>query len=199
MLCLQFALHLGVLVSACRLAAPYTSSTSALAALLDNAAEAVSSLVSGASTAAAPDNSGSLGNGTDSTAEFVDVLFDGKFVPNVINTSIYLVSSVMTLSTFLANYIGRPFMQPLRSNTPLFRAICGGLLALFVLAAEIFPDVNAWMELHPLPDENYRFNLTFLMSFDVAASYVYAQLVRYVIISTVLSCACAFMCVYLFS
>lgn len=33
---------------------------------------------------------------------------DGKFSPNVVNTVVYLVSTVTTASTFLVNYRVRP-------------------------------------------------------------------------------------------
>jgi cation-transporting ATPase 13A1 len=59
----------------------------------------------------------------------------------------------MQVSTFLINYQGRPFREALTENRPLYLS----LVSLFGIAvfgaAQVFPDLNAWVELVPLESD----------------------------------------------
>ena len=57
------------------------------------------------------------------------------------------------LTTFAANYTGRPFMGSLSSNRGLALTLLGGAAATCLLATGSLPDVAAYLELVPLPDE----------------------------------------------
>ena len=53
---------------------------------------------------------------------------EGKFKPNVLNTVVFIVSTVQIVGTFGANYAGAPFMKSLTQNKKLNRtmmALCG--------------------------------------------------------------------------
>ena len=74
-----------------------------------------------------------------------------KFEPNLLNTSVYLISLSMQVSTFMINYQGRPFRESLRENRPLYLSL-SSLLGIAVLsAAQISPDLNEWVELVRMP------------------------------------------------
>ena len=46
---------------------------------------------------------------------------DGKFQPNVINSSVFLLSSLIQINNFVVNYRGEPFTQAITDNTLLWR------------------------------------------------------------------------------
>ena len=95
---------------------------------------------------------------------------EGKFAPNLLNTTVWLVSTAMTVATFLANYRGRPFMQSLTEHAPLKKMLFGLLGLIAVLALEVMPDINLAMELVPSPSTEYQLSLCALIAFDVIAS-----------------------------
>lgn len=77
---------------------------------------------------------------------------DGKFAPCVINSIMFIVSTVMQLNTFVANYRGAPFMESFWEHKLLSYAsmACYGLLVMLLF--EIFTPLNDLFELVPLPD-----------------------------------------------
>nr|CAG4709101.1 unnamed protein product [Naegleria fowleri] len=83
------------------------------------------------------------------------VLFEPKeadFKPNLLNTIVFIVTSLQTIVTFATNYKGRPFMQGLTENKPLF-VILSGIGALCLLCASgLAPELNAAMELVDIPE-----------------------------------------------
>jgi cation-transporting ATPase 13A1 len=48
---------------------------------------------------------------------------DGAFQPNIINTSMFLLSVIMQTNNFVVNYRGHPFTQSIGENLPLYRSI----------------------------------------------------------------------------
>ena len=83
------------------------------------------------------------------------VVFEPKeadFKPNLLNTIVFIVTSLQTVVTFATNYKGRPFMQGLTENKPLF-FILAGIGALCLLCASgLAPEINAAMELVDIPE-----------------------------------------------
>nr|CCA14384.1 GL18589 putative [Albugo laibachii Nc14] len=81
---------------------------------------------------------------------------DGKFAPSVINSIMFIVSTVMQLNTFVANYRGAPFMESFWKHKLLSYAsmVCYALLGMLLF--EIFPPLNELFELVPLPDSEVR-------------------------------------------
>jgi cation-transporting ATPase 13A1 len=76
---------------------------------------------------------------------------DGKFRPNVINTVMFLVSCIMQVTTFVANYKGQPFMEKLTENKLLFQSVVVSYSFLFMAVFEILPFLNETLELVPFP------------------------------------------------
>ncbi len=76
---------------------------------------------------------------------------DGAFNPNTLNTATFLITVQATVTTFVVNYRGRPFMQDLHENKIMMRSLqlCYGLL--FICALELFPPINDLLQLAPLP------------------------------------------------
>lgn len=77
---------------------------------------------------------------------------DGKFTPNVINSIMFLLSAVMQVNTFVANYKGQPFMESFWENKLLCRSALLAYCVLGVAVMEVFFPLNAMLELVPLPN-----------------------------------------------
>ena len=104
---------------------------------------------------------------------------EGKFAPNVLNSTIYLVSTAMTVACFLANYRGRPFMPSLKENNKLYKALMAGLLYVVVLTTEMIPELNEYLELVPWPTAEYRNTVLMLVLGDVALTYALGRFLTY--------------------
>jgi cation-transporting ATPase 13A1 len=94
---------------------------------------------------------------------------DADFLPNATNTSVFLLYSSMTVTNFIANYHGQPFMEALGKNRGLWWMLYASLFGLFLLAAEIVPEVNELLELTPLPTAEVQLMLLGYMVLDVLA------------------------------
>jgi len=76
---------------------------------------------------------------------------DGHFNPNTLNSATFIMTVLTTVNTFLVNYRGRPFMEDLRENTTMVRALQVCYAVLFTAALEVFPPLNDIIQLSPLP------------------------------------------------
>ena len=78
---------------------------------------------------------------------------DGPFVPNVLNTSTFLIYALASVNTFATYHPGRPYVQDLSENAALRWTLCACYIVLFVCVSEIFPPLNDLLQLSPLPSE----------------------------------------------
>jgi hypothetical protein len=72
------------------------------------------------------------------------------------------------VNTFTANYRGEPFMQALWDNRPLRVFTLGLYATLLALSLEVFPPLNTYLQLVPLPSP-FRRQLTQLLLLDTGA------------------------------
>jgi hypothetical protein len=49
---------------------------------------------------------------------------------------------------------------------------------MLLLASEIMPSLNKFLELHELPSEEFKLQLLGLLLFDVASTYLYAHALK---------------------
>ena len=92
---------------------------------------------------------------------------EGKFKPNVLNTVVFLVSTIQIVATFAANYAGYPFMVSLSDNKKLNRTIlmlCG---ICFACGLGWWPWFDKLMQISALPSDEFRSNLLLLMAADL--------------------------------
>jgi hypothetical protein len=89
-----------------------------------------------------------------------------------------MMQASMTISTFAANYEGRPFMQDLRENRTMSRLIFGSLLVIFLSALDFLTPLTDFLELAPLPSEEFRQNLVLLLAFDFFFVLFYEKFLR---------------------
>jgi len=96
---------------------------------------------------------------------------EGDFSPTLLNSIVFLMTTLMTATTFAVNYKGHPFMTSLKDNRPL-------LVALIILAAlvgmcafEADAEFNEYFEIVKMPSDKFRQDFLQLLAFDVVAAF----------------------------
>jgi len=92
---------------------------------------------------------------------------EGEFAPNLTNSAVFLLLAAMHASSFLANYEGHPFMQPLTSNKALLYSLILFMTVIFTCATEAVPELNEMLTLAPSPDDDFRRTLCALLAGDI--------------------------------
>jgi manganese-transporting P-type ATPase len=87
------------------------------------------------------------------------------FEKGLVNTSVYILSLLMQVSTFVINYQGRPFRESLFENRPLRNALSIVGMISIVAALELLPEFNEWLQLVIMP-ELFKKKLIMAMSLD---------------------------------
>ena len=98
---------------------------------------------------------------------------DGRFQPNLVNSAVFLLSSIMQINNFVVNYRGAPFTQNIQDNSTLWRSVqvLYGLVA--VAASSMLEPLNDLLQLAPFPSENPEFKsyLMLLLVTNFVAAY----------------------------
>jgi len=102
---------------------------------------------------------------------------DADFVPSLANSGVFVITTSMQISTFATNYVGYPYMESLQENTSLFRCLVGCAIVTFVVAAELVPPFNWFIQLVPLPAA-FKLKLLIVMVVDYVAAHGVERLSR---------------------
>jgi len=82
-----------------------------------------------------------------------EVDLEKKFQPSLVNSVVYIISMSMQVATFAVNYRGRPFMESLFENKPLFYSISISIVSLLGLLLGLMPEISDKFEIVPFPPE----------------------------------------------
>ena len=104
---------------------------------------------------------------------------DGQFKPGILNTVVFLVSSVQQVTVFVVNLQGRPFMTGLTENTPLLWSLIATFILTFMFASESVPGLNRYFQLVSFPEESFRDFVLTILAIDVIACYVLDRLMKF--------------------
>lgn len=94
-----------------------------------------------------------------------------EFRPTLLNSIVYLMTTLMSATTFFVNYRGEPFMQSIRKNKPMFYALCVLVVMVFYLASEADPDLNEYLEIVKFPSDEFRNELLSILAVDMFGAY----------------------------
>ena len=103
---------------------------------------------------------------------------DGQFSPGILNTVVFLVSSVQQVTVFFVNIQGYPFMTGMSDNSPLLWSLAGTFVLVFMFASESVPQMNRYFQLVPFPDEAFRNFILIILVMDLVGTYVFDRLMR---------------------
>lgn len=78
---------------------------------------------------------------------------DKKFEPNLLNSTVYIISLALQITTFFVNYRGHPFMESISENRPFFYSVLMSFTAVVCLVTRFLPDLCEQFEVVPIPYE----------------------------------------------
>merc|ERR1711920_107870 len=102
---------------------------------------------------------------------------EGEFEINLTNTVIFQLMAAMHASSFLANYEGHPFMQPMTSNKPLLYSLIFFVFVIFTTGSESIPELNSALSMVPSPSAEFRQNILMLLAADIGLSVGFSFIV----------------------
>lgn len=98
------------------------------------------------------------------------------FLPNLLNSVVFLVETAQMISVFFTNYKGRPWMKGLLENHPLFLSVFLCIAGVVVAAWEMVPQVNELIQLAPFPDDAFRYKVVFLVVATILGTFAWDRL-----------------------
>lgn len=78
---------------------------------------------------------------------------EADFVPNIINSTVFLICMGLQVSTFAVNYKGHPFMESLRENRLLMYSIFASSGVVLCLALNLVPDIQNAFQIIDFPSD----------------------------------------------
>lgn len=94
-----------------------------------------------------------------------------EFVPNIVNSTVYIISVAMQIATVAVNYKGHPFMESMRENRLLSYAIFTSSTIVLCLALGIVPDLLATFEVIDF-EPDFRKILVGVLVADMLLAYL---------------------------
>eukprot|EP00871_Galdieria_phlegrea_P001655 jgi/Galph1/2490/GphlegSOOS_G1152.1 len=101
-----------------------------------------------------------------------DADVDGKFVPNVLNTMVFLVSTAQQVAIFVINYRGYPFMEGLLQRRMLLICLAGTFILMILGATEVNLELNEALELVKIPEQQTKMITLQLIMWDLVLAFV---------------------------
>ncbi|XP_074026717.1 endoplasmic reticulum transmembrane helix translocase [Leptinotarsa decemlineata] len=96
---------------------------------------------------------------------------DKLFEPNIINSTVYIISMALQIATFAINYRGNPYMESLRQNKALLYSILGSGGVVLALTLGIVPELSAQFEIIDFPPD-FRIILVQVLFADFFFSFL---------------------------
>lgn len=94
-----------------------------------------------------------------------------KFQPNLMNTAMFIVTNEMEITTFIANYRGRPFMQSFFENKLLFFSILFSIFTICLLFIDE-PIFHSLFQTVPFPSVEFRNKIAIYCVIDLIVSVI---------------------------
>lgn len=96
---------------------------------------------------------------------------DDEFKPSLLNSTVYVISMALQVSTFAINYRGYPFMESLSENKPLLYSLLISGVSVVALVVGVAPDVAKQFEIVHFPGDMQGIILQ-VLAFDLICAFV---------------------------
>ncbi|XP_054281923.1 endoplasmic reticulum transmembrane helix translocase [Macrosteles quadrilineatus] len=96
---------------------------------------------------------------------------EADFEPGILNSTVYIISMALQVSTFAINYRGHPFMESLSENKALLYSILVSAGSILALALGIVPDIANQFEIVDFPPD-FRLILVSVLFADFFFSFL---------------------------
>lgn len=94
-----------------------------------------------------------------------------EFEPNLLNSTVYIISMALQVSTIAVNYRGHPFMESLKENRALLYSLIGTGSFILCLAIGAMPEINQEFGIVDF-DSDFRTILTGVLIADFVLAFV---------------------------
>mmetsp|Transcript_10053 Transcript_10053/g.32761 ORF Transcript_10053/g.32761 Transcript_10053/m.32761 type:complete len:443 (+) Transcript_10053:500-1828(+) len=112
----------------------------------------------------------------DDITQWFSSIWSTPFLPNLLNTSVFLVETSQMVAVILVNYKGRPWMKGFLENSALFLSLFVAVAGLVLLAWGFVPEVNDLIHLAPFPDDAFRFQIVGLVAASLVGTLLWDRL-----------------------
>ncbi|CAJ1410917.1 unnamed protein product [Effrenium voratum] len=98
------------------------------------------------------------------------------FLPNLMNTIVFLVETAQTAAVLFVNYKGQPWMKGVMENRALFLSVLVVSGAVAAAAWEFQPQLNEMIHLSPFPSDEFRWKVMSLVGLTLVGTFVWDRL-----------------------
>lgn len=112
-----------------------------------------------------------LSGGGEGDSPSMTIAPDGKFQPNIINSSLFVLTSAMQVNNFVINYRGKPYTQSIQENVWMWRAVQAAYLSLIVVTGGQLLPLNDLLQMAPFPSANFQICLLVILLLNFACAY----------------------------
>jgi cation-transporting ATPase 13A1 len=103
-------------------------------------------------------------------------MWNTPFLPNLLNTVIWLVETSQMCAVTFVNYKGRPWMKGIMENHALFLSSFLCIILVAICAWEMVPQLNGLIHLAPFPDDTFRFKVMGLVFASLGGTFIWDRL-----------------------
>ena len=100
------------------------------------------------------------------------ILGRAPFRPNHITNTVFLLSVFQNTAISIVNHLGYPFNSRIVESKEFCIRIMAPIFFCFASATEMFPSINSFLELAPMPSKASKLFLLVLFAFDGCLSYM---------------------------
>lgn len=131
-------------------------------------------------------------NDDDDVLNWFMSLWTTPFLPNLLNTAVFLVETSQMIAVLFVNFKGRyvsavasrlteflyrrPFMKGFLENHALFLSLFIAIAGLVILAWGSIPELNDLLHLAPFPDDEFRFKIAGLVFAALFGTFLWDRL-----------------------
>merc|ERR1711972_82727 len=106
-------------------------------------------------------------------------MLSAPFLPNLLNTVVWLVETSQMCAVTFVNYKGRPWMKGIMENHALFLSSFACIVMVAVAAWELMPEANSLIHLAPFPDDIFRIKVMCLVFASLGGTFIWDRLCIY--------------------
>merc|ERR1712060_642054 len=103
-------------------------------------------------------------------------MINTPFLPNLLNTVIWLVETSQMCAVTFVNYKGRPWMKGIMENHALFLSSFACIAMVGIAAWELMPEANSLIHLAPFPDDVFRWKVMGLVFASLGGTFIWDRI-----------------------
>jgi len=103
-------------------------------------------------------------------------MINTPFYPNLMNMVVFLLKTSQEVAVLLVNYKGRPWMKGFTENHPLCISLVMMVAGVACAAWGIFPQLNDMLQLEPFPNDEFRWQIMFLVFASLTGTFIWDRL-----------------------